>query len=311
MATHHLIVTALAAFVCVWLLLGLTCGPSAMREAARERFRLRLLGWMRKLELSRAAQYLVDIEALAEVGAALAQRLGEAGFGVGVCAGCVLVAVIALLAVIVCGIVAQSWLGVLVGIASACVFIALRGSSLGLSRRQALEHEMPRVFRSLAGSLAAGRTLPQALAHLGKNRDLTSKAYGRAALAMACGYSATDALARLADELDTPGGELLVSALLVSHRTGSPLMNLFQRAALIVEREDELERLLSVKTAQVRLSVRVVCVLPAVLVGILMLISPDFRAGCATSAGRMSLALAVALDLLAIFIVRRLLASVI
>lgn len=302
---------AIAACACAWLLLGFACDPGALRDAARERLRLRFLGWARKLGLSRAAQFLSDIEPLSEVGTAFARRLARSGFNVGTSVGCVLVAGISLVIVVACGFLARSWLGFPVGAIGACTFIALRGSSLRRTRRQALEREMPRVFRSLAGSMAAGRTLPQALACLGNNQDLTSRAYGRAALAMACGYSASDALTQLARELDTSGGELLVSALLVSHRTGSPLMSLFQRAALIVEREDELERLLSVKTAQVRLSIRVVCVLPAVLVGILVLISPDFRMGLATPVGRTSLALAVVLDLLAIFIVRRLLASVI
>lgn len=310
MAFALYVVIALAAFCCVWLLLGLACGPGAVRQAARERLRLRLLGWMRRLSLTRAARALADIDVLAEVGASLAGRSTEAGFTMDTPAGCVAVLALALAVVAVSGIVALSWSGVLVGIVTVCAFIVMRGTSLRRARRQALEHEMPRVFRSLAGSLAAGRTLPQALACLGKDADLSSKAYGRAALAMACGYSASDALAQLAEELDTPGGELLVSALLVSHRTGSPLMGLFQRAALIVERDGELERLLSVKTAQVRLSVRVVCVLPAVIVGLLALISSDFRAGLATPSGRVCLLLAVALDLVAIAIVRRLLAGV-
>ena len=311
MASVPVIAVACSAFACVWLLLGFACGPGAMHKAARERIRLRLMGWASALAYSRAARFLSGIGPLTEVGAACARRFAAKGFDIGAQAGSLLVASAAVPAVLIAGIVAQSWLGLAVGAVAVCVVIATWGASLRLARRRELEREMPRVFRSLAGSLAAGRTLPQALAALGRNRDVTSEVYGRAALAMACGFSATDALTQLARELDVPGGELLVSALLVSHRTGSPLMGLFGRAALIVEKDAELERQLSVKTAQVRLSVRVVCVLPALMVGILTLISPDFRAGLATEAGRASLTLAVLLDLVAIFIVRRLLAGVI
>lgn len=311
MAFVPVIAVAFSAFSCVWLLLGLACGPGAMHKAARERIRLRLLGWTLALAYTRAAQCCGKIGALSEIGAACARRLARKGFDVGTQACSLLVAVASVLFVLIAGFVAQSWMGLLVGTVAACVTIAIWGASLRRTRHRALESEMPRVFRSLAASLAAGRTLPQALATLGKNRDATAEAFGRAALAMACGFSATDALTQLARELDTPGGELLVAALLVSYRSGSPLMGLFQRAALIVEKESELERQLNVKTAQVRLSVRVVCVLPALMVGILTLISPDFRAGLSTEAGRACLALAVLLDLVAIIVVRRLMASVI
>ena len=47
-----------------------------------------------------------------------------------------------------------------------------------------------------------------------------------------------------------------------SHRTGSPLRDLLARSAALVERQGEFERELEVKTAQVRLSARIVCSLP-------------------------------------------------
>lgn len=310
MAAIALIGAACAAFACAWLLLGLGAGSSASRKAALERRRLRLEAWARRLGSYRLAQSLGRVAPVSEVGAACAQRLAERGFDIGPQAGCVCVAAGATLLVLVCGAMAQSWLGLAVGALAVCVLLASASASLRKARREATESEMPRVFRSLAGSLAAGRTLPQALAKLGKGQDLSSNAYGRAALAMACGYSASDALAQLAKELDTPRGELLVSALLVSHRTGSPLMGLFSRAADIVEREGDLERLLAVKTAQVKLSVRLVCLLPAVMLGLLTLISPDFRAGLLTPAGRASVAIAIVLDLVAMAIVKRLIASV-
>ena len=311
MALVPALAVAIASFMCAWILLGLGRSSSAGAKTARERMRLRLMAWLRRLGSYRLFQRMGRIAPLAEVGDAFARTLSWQGFDVGSQAGCACVTFLAALFVCACTAIAQSWLGSIVGLVAVCATIGMLAASLKHARRQTAEREMPRVFRSLAGSLAAGRTLPQALASLGKNQDLSSSAYGRAALAMACGYSASDALGQLAKELDTSGGELLVSALMVSHRTGSPLMGLFSRAADIVEREADLERLLGVKTAQVKLSVRVVCVLPAVMVGILSLISPDFRAGLASDVGRLCMAVAIVLDLVAILIVRRLIASVI
>ena len=97
----------------------------------------------------------------------------------------------------------------------------------------------------------------------------------------------------------------------MSHRTGSPLRDLFTRSARLVERTSEFERLLTVKTAQVRLSVKIVCVLPAALVALLSVISPDFRSGLATPAGMGSVAVAAVMDGFALLVVRRLVRKVI
>ena len=61
-----------------------------------------------------------------------------------------------------------------------------------------------------------------------------------------------------------------------------------------------------VKTAQVRLSVRIVCLLPAIIVGILLVISPDFQTGITTPIGFGSLVIACSMDAAAVLIVRHL-----
>ena len=115
----------------------------------------------------------------------------------------------------------------------------------------------------------------------------------------------------LARDLDAPGVGLLTTALLISQRTGSPLRSLFDRAAALVERQGELERLLSVKTAQVRLSVRVVSALPPIMVGTLSLISPDFQRGVMTPVGLGCILVAAVLDAVAIVSIRALMRGIV
>ena len=79
---------------------------------------------------------------------------------------------------------------------------------------------------------------------------------------------------------------------------------------MLVERQGEFERLLAVKTAQVRMSVRVVCLLPAVMVCLLAAISPDFQEGLCTPAGTGCVLVAAALDATAVAIIRRLVGKV-
>ena len=189
--------------------------------------------------------------------------------------------------------------------------LALGVPALASRRREALRKErasaMPTVFRTLAVAMGSGMTLVQSAEYTGAHVDgTTGEALARLGLRLRCGMGTEEALSALAAELPAPGVGLLATALVISHRTGSPLRGLFQRSANLVERQGEFERLLAVKTAQVRLSVRIVCLLPAVMVALLAAISPDFRKGLATASGALCLCAAALLDGLAVLIIRRL-----
>lgn len=184
-----------------------------------------------------------------------------------------------------------------------------------LSRRRRARREvvaaMPGVYRTLSVALASGQTLAQAVAYVGsRERGPVSEAFARMSLRLRCGSSTEDAVALLARELDAPGAELLATALVISHRTGSSLRDLLMRSAALAERQGEFERMLGVKTAQVRLSVRIVSLLPAVMIAILALVSPDFQSGLLTPAGVGCVCLAAMLDGVALLIIRRLMAGV-
>lgn len=218
------------------------------------------------------------------------------------------VLLIIILASILCGIfLAGSWLGAALGAGACALGIGTYAARARRARARVLSSEMPVVFRSLAVSLGSGLTLSQAIAYVGsRGESAAAPAFAHCSLKLICGEPYEEALEGLCRELDTPGIGLLSSALAISHQTGSPLQGLFMRSARLVERAGELERLLAVKTAQVRLSVRIVCLLPAVLVGLLLAISPDFQEGVTTSAGLISLGLAGCMDAAAVLIVRHL-----
>lgn len=176
---------------------------------------------------------------------------------------------------------------------------------------QDLAAEMPGVFRSLAMAMGAGETLSQAIEYVGSHeRGVAGRAFMRAALGMRCGISAREALGKLSEELDAPGVGLMSTALLISQRTGSPLRGLFEYSASLVERAQEFERLLTVKTAQVRLSIRIVCLLPLAMLLGLSLLSPDFQKGLTTPVGMICVFIAVVMDVVALAIIRRLMRGV-
>lgn len=210
-----------------------------------------------------------------------------------------------------CALLSRSLPGTLVPIGVAVIGVPLWDSSRQRLHARRMAEEMPEVLRALALALASGETLAQAIDYVGTHgRGPAAEAFSRVAMRLRCGESTREALEALSDDLDVPRVDLLVTALLISQRTGSPLRGLLETTAKLAERQSEMERLLSVKTAQVRLSVRVVCLLPVVLIGTLSLISPDFQRGLATPAGIVSVLIALAMDGLALAIVRRLMKEV-
>lgn len=184
-------------------------------------------------------------------------------------------------------------------------------SSRGRRRKREVSQEMPGVFRTLSVALGAGQTLAQAIEYVGTHgRGPVSAGFASASLGLRCGASTEEVLESLSRKLEAPGMGLLTTALVISHRTGSPLRDLLSRSAALVERQGELERELAVKTAQVRLSARIVCSLPFLMVTLLAIISPDFQRGLISPVGLGCVALAAALDALAVLAIRRLMRSV-
>ena len=160
-------------------------------------------------------------------------------------------------------------------------------------------------------ALGSGETLAQAVDYVGEHDEgPAGQAFHRASLRLRCGESVAEALEQLTAELDAPGVSLLATALAISQRTGSPLRSLFRHAAELVERQGAFERTLNVKTAQVRLSVRIVSLLPLVLVSTLSLISPDFRAGLLSATGMTCVLVAACMDGVGLIIIRRLMKGV-
>ena len=165
---------------------------------------------------------------------------------------------------------------------------------------------MPEAFQALPISLGSGHSLAQALRFVGAHAEEPLRsAFLEASLEITCGVPAHEALQELLRRLPAPGLGLVTTALAVSQRTGAPLRDLLGRAAGMVGERIELARRLEVKTAQARLSARLVTAMPVVLMGALTLLSPDFRAGIASVAGALSVVVVLALDAVAWLIIRK------
>lgn len=307
MAIAALLGSALAAFAAVSAILPHDAVPGKALMRILRHLAWLLRGAVQRISRTPLAELLHESDDMALAARDLGGWLRAKGVA---CSSpeSVSVLLIIALASIPCGIVlAGSWLGAVIGAGACALGIKAYAVRVRRMRARALSSEMPAVFRSLAVSLGSGLTLSQAIAYVGSREEsVAAPAFAHCSLKLICGEPYEEALEGLGCELDTPGIGLLSSALAISHQTGSPLQSLFMRSARLVERAGELERLLAVKTAQVRLSVRIVCSLPIVLVGLLLIISPDFQKGVTTPAGLISLGLACCMDAAAVLIVRHL-----
>ena len=143
--------------------------------------------------------------------------------------------------------------GLVVG-GALCALVVARDEARQRGKRREVLAEMPGVYRTLAVAMSSGQTLAQAVDYVGAHeRGPAADVFARMSLRLRCGVATEDAVSSLAEELDVPGARLLATALVISHRTGSPLRDLLLRSARIAERQGEFERMLVVKTAQVRL----------------------------------------------------------
>ena len=169
-----------------------------------------------------------------------------------------------------------------------------------------VEEAMPGAFTALSMSLASGHSLAQGMRFVGAHaQEPVHTEFLRVAAAIDCGVSATDALDDLLVRIDAPGLSLVALALKVSQRTGAPLANLLSEASSMVGERIELKRRLDVKTSQARMSAHMVSAMPAGMCAVLALLSADFRRGLATPAGAGAVVLGLALNAVALVVIRR------
>ena len=210
-----------------------------------------------------------------------------------------------LLAALMGALASGSALGIPVGVAACAAGVAALLGARERRERSEAAAQMPEVLRSLSAALAAGKSLPQAIAHVGATvSEPLGSEFLRTSFEIEGGRGVEQALDDLCGRIEAPGIELLGTSLQVSQRTGSSLNDLFVRTARMVAASVALRRELSVKTSQARLSAKVVALMPFALVGFLTLLSPDYRAGLSSAAGGACLCVAALLDLAALGIVR-------
>ncbi|QWT17465.1 type II secretion system F family protein [Collinsella sp. zg1085] len=214
--------------------------------------------------------------------------------------------VLSLVSAAIGAVLSGSFLGACVGLTAPSIYAASKHMKYKRQQREQIEAAMPEAFRSLSTALGSGCSLAQAMRFVGSHaKEPLQSEFMRVGFSIECGVPATEALDNLLQRLRAPGLGLVAIALKVSQKTGAPLQDLLSQAANTVGTRIELKRLLEVKTAQARLSARMVAAMPVALMTLLSLLSPDFREGILLPAGMLCIIVALILNALAWIIISR------
>ena len=257
----------------------------------------------------RLPRELVENDTLARLARSWASLIPAGRLGFAIEDDAARLAFLLLSSVVACvalAVVSLSPLGFFLGLAAPCAAAAVRDTFDRRREQHDAEEAMPEAFTALSMSLASGHSLAQGMRFVGAHaQEPVHTEFLRVAAAIECGISATDALDDLLVRVDAPGLSLVTLALKVSQRTGAPLAGLLSEAAGMVGERIELKRRLDVKTSQARMSAHMVAAMPAGMCAVLALLSADFRRGLATPAGAGAVVLGLALNVVALVVIRR------
>lgn len=189
-------------------------------------------------------------------------------------------------------------------------------AGLGIAAHQARERQVeemresvPDMLHTMSACFHAGYTLVQSFGHLAReSQGPLRRLFLRAESDLRTGRTVTEALSRMRGESALSELAFVTAALEIQHQTGGSMQKILDSACESIEGELALRRSLRVQTAQARLSMRIVTIMPFVLVGIFSLASPGFLSPFFDSAlGLAVLGTALGMQAAGIVAVRRLL----
>ena len=196
-------------------------------------------------------------------------------------------------------------------VAAMCVI-----AGLGIASHQAHEHQadqmreaLPDTLHAMSACFHAGYSLLQAFRYL--SRELhgpLADLFDRAASDLETGSTAAEALRRMREDASLSELAFVTAALEIQHQTGGSLQKIIDSACESIEGELALKRSLRVQTAQARLSMRIVTMMPFILIAVFSFVSPDFLMPFFSSLlGLAVFCVAMGMQAAGVLIVRRLL----
>ncbi len=177
-------------------------------------------------------------------------------------------------------------------------------------RRQQFERQLPDALETIAGGLRAGQGFAQAIAPVAeKFPEPVCLVFRDAVRQIKVGTPVPDALASSAAQFQTPEWRIFVDAVDALLRMGGNLADITGRAAKTIRRRQQIQGRLQTLTAQGRMQAWVMGSLPVVMILILRSVDPAmYQLLVGTAVGWTTIAIAAVLEVVAIVMMRRILA---
>lgn len=174
-------------------------------------------------------------------------------------------------------------------------------------RADELQREMPGVLRLLCIALESGSSLPAALRYAAQNSTgALADELNRTVWDLDAGHGFDEALERLRERTGGSEFAFLAVAMEIQHQSGGSLSDILKNVSDLLRQTSELKDDLQTKTAQGRLSSRIVALMPFALLVILSLLSPGYLSGFLSSPlGICLFVFALLLEVLGCVLVRR------
>ena len=188
-------------------------------------------------------------------------------------------------------------------------FVSMRARKVLEQRRIALREAIPEALQTMSSCFNAGYSLTQTLYYIANETvGPLGELFKTVCAEIETGSTIDEALDCLKHKSNEAELFFLAAALEIQHRTGSSMKQVLHAARESVLDEIKLKQTLKTQTAQAKLSAQIVSVMPFVLIAVFSLVSEGFLAPFFESLiGMALLAIALGMQALGIFIVRRML----
>ncbi len=169
------------------------------------------------------------------------------------------------------------------------LFATLIGLALGIigpwlylsfkegKRKKRFQEQLPDTLQLMAGSLAAGYSLPQAVDTVVRESEgPMAVELNRALVEARLGVPIEDALETVAIRMDSMDFKWVVMALRIQREVGGNLAEVLTNVAATMRERERLRRQVDVLSAEGRLSAIILGALPLLFVGYLVLVRPEY-----------------------------------
>jgi tight adherence protein B len=177
-------------------------------------------------------------------------------------------------------------------------------------RRDAFNQQIPDALQAIAGTLRAGYGFSHGMSVVATDLPKPiSVEFARAQREMNLGLTVEDVLHTMARRMQSQDFDLAVSGILINRQVGGNLAELLDQISATIRERVKLQSFIRVLTAEQRLSAIIIMAVPPVLMVILLVAWREYMSYLLyTSVGQVLLALAVLMQLVGVYFIRRIVA---